>query len=184
MIKKKEMIDEVAIETIFDELEQTGEELNKYDYIYWLEKYTEKKESFTSESHIYETDPEIKKNIFTLLWFYEFIKEYAKDNFIEPNKFKYGIYYSIKYNGIGYNIGEQYDCGRNQIFCERTKILDNFIDYSDIENNIEQEGTTTKKEQLKELSNLIQNMVKENVPADAISDTTEKTLKKILSDND
>ena len=186
MLKKRENIDEVAIlEEIFDKIEQPGHELNKYDYICWVEKYTENKQLFTSEDECYESDFDAEKNLSKLMWFYDFIKEYADENFIAPTKYRFGSYYSIKFNNVGYNIGKEFGpFGRDIYFCGRTKIFNSFIDYFDIENNIPQKNTEHIKKQLKDLSDLITKMTNENVPTDAISEITEKTLKKVLSNKE
>jgi len=183
MIKKRENVDEVAImEEIFDELEQNDNKPVNYDYINWLEKYTEKKRMFTCDDHNCENDQHTRKNIYELASFYSFIKKYAEENFIKPSKYQLGSYYSVKHNNIGYHIGcEQQPFGLSLIFCQRTPILNNFIEYSDIINNKPQKNTEHIKRQLKELADLITKMTKEDVPADAISDTTQKTLKKVLS---
>ena len=71
--------------------------------------------------------------------------------------------------------------GENIIYyCKRTEIKDNFISYDDIKNDKRQERVDMIVEKLELLSNLIYNMAYEGIPVQLISETTEKTVKKIL----
>ncbi|MBQ8192970.1 MAG: hypothetical protein IJZ46_02750 [Bacilli bacterium] len=151
-------------------------------YISWLEKFTEDNPVFFHDlcfSSFNRNNKENYNNIGFLEVFYTIIDNYAKENYICQEPSVYGRCYQIKYNDIGYEIGIV--MGENIIYyCKRTDIKDNFISYDDIKNDKRQERVDMIVEKLELLSNLIYNMAYEGIPVQLISETTEKTVKKIL----
>lgn len=126
--------------------------MTSYDYINWLESFTEKHPSFSDEDWIYCPD-KIEKNdceqIANLQFMYSGIREYAREHNISANACFAGDYYCIKYNNVGYEIGVM--CGQGVIqFCKRISLKDEldsdkFIDIKDIikEQNIDKEKNVT-----------------------------------------
>ena len=97
--------------------------LESEEYLDWLEEYTEIKEKFTS-------DDSNDENVQSLEALYLLVEEYAEENYIFPSKTSFGNYYTVKYNGINYNIG--YMAGQGIFFyCERTT-EENLLDFKDI----------------------------------------------------
>lgn len=97
--------------------------LESEDYINWLEEYTEGKNKFTSD----ESNDE---NVERLEALYLVIEDYAEENYVFPTKKTFGYYYTIKYNGVNYNIG--FTNGQGAFFyCERTD-EENILDFKDI----------------------------------------------------
>ena len=86
--------------------------LENEEYINWLEQYTRNKNKFTNdESH--------DENVESLEALYLVIEDYAEENYVFPSKTTFGNYYTVKYNGVNYNIG--YMAGQELFFyCERT----------------------------------------------------------------
>lgn len=157
---------------------------NYVEYILWIENFT--------VTHSYFSDyewPYTQKNISlsdkikveNLGILYHKIQKYAQKNFIYPKKQYRTEYYAIKYNGVGYKIGIIDEQSPTTYFCERVKInqKEKFIDFKDISQNKNQHNIELINEQLQNLSRLIHQMVEEDVPLEAISKTTRKTLQKI-----
>lgn len=151
-------------------------------YITWLEKFTEDYPVFFHDlcfSDFNRNDTENYNNIGFLEVFYTIIDNYAKENYICREPSIYGSCYQIEHNNIGYEIGIV--IGENIIYyCKRTDIKDNFIRYDDIKNNKKQDRVDMIVEKLELLSNLIYSMACDGIPVQLISETTDKTVKKIL----
>ena len=97
--------------------------LESEEYINWLEQYTRNKNKFTNdESH--------DENVESLEALYLVIEDYAEENYVFPSKTTFGNYYTVKYNGVDYNIG--YMAGQELFFyCERTN-EESIIEFKDI----------------------------------------------------
>ena len=157
------------------------------EYMIWLENFTEKINSFSDDGWHYFSDKypeqykdkiltEDKEKINNLKNFYEFINTYFKSNYVYPICNGKRKYFCIKFNDNGYEIG----CVETNIFfCKRVAINDKFIDFIDIMEDKKQATTFIKKKQLKDLSSLIEKLLKNNIPLEAIYDVTEETIQKV-----
>ena len=167
--------------TIYSDLDEAIK-ANDIDttYIDWLEEFTEKYPQF-SNNIIYKDiilSNDDKKQITKLNLLYRYIEEYAFNNSIYGVTFNKNCIYLIKHNNIGYKIGNVMHT--TEFFCKRTEAKGNFIDFKDIKLCEEKKQSDSKKDKLIMLSELIHELIKENISADEIKNTTEKTLKKVL----
>jgi len=146
-------------------------------YIKWLEEFTRRYPKFsTYDLDLAKLNKVDIENIDYLCLLYEGINDYAKNNYIYLVKdIDYREYYRIKYNGIGYIIGILSNYG-NIIFCEKTIITDDFIDFNDIILNKKQKNTEYYNKRLLELSNIISYYYEQGIPLRAIEKTIENTL--------
>ena len=161
------------------------------DYINWLDDFTKIHPEvismeFPNLSYYYGADLDAFINLGFLKDFYQLIFNYARKNYIFPNAFEdYGNYYLIKIYDVFYEIGVIVDDERNvNFFCCRVNDAKNdrqFIDFLDIkENKIRHEVFYIEKK-LEKLVTMIEQLVfNDNIPIEAISDTTDKVIRKIL----
>ena len=109
---------------------------------------------------------------------------YSNENYIYPLECKFGNFYKIRFNNIGFEIGVLVGQG-TVFFCNRVEI-DNekdFIDYNDIINNKMSENTLLIKNKLNELSDLVVSLYDSGVPLEAIIIALDDTLTKIENQN-
>lgn len=155
--------------------------LESDEYINWLEQFTIKYPGFSDNDWLHHKKKLPKRdeiNVEKLILFFEKIETYANNNYIYPNSTSnYNYSYNIKHNNIGYNIGIVFGQG-GWCFCNRIEPKDDFIDYNDIKNNIEQNNTKVIKERLEALKLYISTMLEDNIPRNAIIETTDKVLRK------
>ena len=165
------------IETIKKRKIESEELILSDNYILWLEKFTEKYPNFTDDEWFDDNkiSYEDNKNVLKIgLLFYK-IRRYARDNFIYP---KDNIEsYNIEHNNIGYRIG-LIDGQGSFFFCERTTPTNDFINLSNIRENIEQPNVRNIKKRLEFLKEYLTKLLKENIPVEAINETTQKVLLK------
>ena len=157
---------------------------NLAKYMNWLENFINNKNSFltsTIYSHIDNPqDKEEIKNIKNLNNFFEIIYYYCKKNYIYSNTNKFGVYYTIEYHNIGYNIGYFKDQEPLTYFCMRTTLDDKkHIKFTDILANVQSQKIIQIKEALQQLANLIETLAEHNIQLEAINETTKNTLTKI-----
>lgn len=153
-----------------------------FDYIDWLEKFSSKYGSFSTDTFLYdselltETD---KENVEHLEDFFEEIYDYSTENYIPPKKLKYGSFYTIQYHGIGYSIGIDYGQGCS-FYCER---FDNpgedVIEYEKIMSSVKLPNTILWDSMLDDLVSLIERLDEEEIPIDVIEDVATHTILKI-----
>lgn len=167
------------------EKSKKDEIMSNTDYICWLETFTKIYPYFAEDDWAYssnEISKEDKKNVEALEHMYFGVKSYAIKNSISFNRADCLEYYLIKYNNIGYEIGEMEFQGGN-FYCQRVEIQkgteDEFIDFVDIIKNKKQGNVEQINKQLNELSKFIENLVNEDVPVEAIQETVDKVLKKL-----
>lgn len=160
------------------------------DYINWLDNFTRVHPEFINLefpnlNYCHEIGLNGIYNLAFLKDFYNFIAIYANKNYIFPNDFDgYGNYYVIKINDVFYKIGILKDNEQDvSFFCCRVddgKQIHQFIDFKDIrENKIRPEAFDIEKN-LDKLAVMIEQLVlNDNIPIEAIADTTDKVIKKI-----
>lgn len=153
------------------------------EYISWLERWTVQYSQFCDDDWLYcpndiSKEDKEKVDIFYLL--FNLIDEYAGRNFISNNPCDFGCYYLIKNNNVGYQIGMM--AGQGVIhFCKRVEVVDECIDFKDIQVNKKLENVILIEGNLEKLACLITVIAEDNTPLDAIVSTTENTVKKILA---
>lgn len=154
--------------------------MSNTDYIDWIGEYTEKCGGFSDQTRFRDKTKlplEIENNINKLIYFFEGIRRYAEENYIYP-KNDNGIYYVITYNGISYEIGV--NVGQGTIcFCTRSTKTENAIDFNDILKNNKPERTEIINNKLIELQNYLDSLISENIPVEALTETTQKVLQKV-----
>lgn len=152
------------------------------DYIDWLESFTNIHDSFATDSFLYEPDAITKEddnNISLLDALFEVIEEYANDNYITPEKADFELFYYIKHNDIVYAIGVNVGQG-GRIFCVREEEpKENAIDYKQLMSTVKLPSTVQAEAKLEELEELLERLIEENVPTEAISRTTDTVIQKV-----
>lgn len=159
--------------------------ISNSEYISWLENFTAENSFFTDDQWTYcpeKISVENKKCVEKLNLFYSAIVIYAQKNYIYPKYDELGAVLYIKYNGVGYEIGQM--CGQGTItFCSRVKIEkdneNNFIEFTDVINNKKQANTDLIKKKLDGLDSIIRDLAKDDVPWQAIEETIKTAIKEI-----
>lgn len=156
---------------------------NALEYMNWLEEYTKEESCITTNMYLLKEEMSQKEIAYTsiLNQLFEIINNYSNQNYIYPQTNKYGTYYRIKYNNIGYNIGYFRNQSPNIYFCIKINLnpQKEYIDFNDILENKQLPRTVQIKQELQQLSNLIHTLSDHNIPLEAISDTSKNTIKKI-----
>ena len=166
--------------------------INNDDYINWLDDFTK----VHPEIIILEI-PNINYycgisldefvNISFLSDFYKLISKYARKNYIFPNAFDdYGNYYVIKVYNVFYEIGVIIDDEQDvNFFCRRLQENEEgryFIDFKDIkENKVRHEVLHIRKNLKKLVAVINQLILSDNIPVEAIADTTAEAIQKIIT---
>ena len=166
--------------------------INNDDYINWLDDFTK----VHPEIIILEI-PNINYycgisldefvNISFLSDFYKLISKYARKNYIFPNAFDdYENYYVIKVYNVFYEIGVIIDDEQDvNFFCRRLQENDEgryFIDFKDIkENKVRHEVLHIRKNLKKLVAVINQLILSDNIPVEAIADTTAEAIQKIIT---
>lgn len=153
-----------------------------FDYIEWLEQFTSKYPSFSTETFLFDgkklTEHD-KENVSHLEEFFEEIYDYAQANYISPQKLTYGTFYKIKHHGIGYSIGIDYGQGCC-FYCERfDNPGDDVLDYKRVMSSVKLPNTIAWDSMLDDLVSLIEKLDEEEVPIDVIEKVTKQTIQKI-----
>lgn len=151
-------------------------------YMDWLDNFTKKHGSFSTNSVLCKEDEITKeemRNINNLEGLYEVIDEYATGNYIDPTKCYDGNFYSIQHNGVGYFIGIDYE-QENSFYCTRLEEPEeNSLEYKSIMSGVKLPKTILSEYKLEELSNLIEQLYTDGVGLNAITSTAENTIQKI-----
>lgn len=160
--------------------------ISSTEYILWLENFTVQNPSFEDDCLYYhdEIPKEDSNRISELHSFFDAITDYAERNFIPLYYDEFGADIFIKFNNIGYKIGEM--CGQGSItYCERVDITsDNiFIDFNDIMNNKKQKNVDLICEKLASMSNIIEELLKLGVSEEAIDTNVQNCIENIRRKN-
>ena len=154
--------------------------MSNTNYIEWIREYTEKCGEFSDQTRFRDKTKlsvETQDNINKLIYFFEGIRKYAEENYIYP-KNDNGIYYIITHDNISYEIGV--NVGQGTIcFCTRSTKKDNAIDFNDILKNNKPVRTEIINNKLIELQNYLDSLINENIPVEALTETTQKVLRKV-----
>lgn len=174
---------EEYIKNEIEKNEKRKQILSNDEYMLWLDNFTQIHRSFCDDywqeksGAITEED---SKNVKKLYILFETVKSYAHDNFIEPTMFSLGEYYNVKFKDDIYQIGVMVWEG-TLYFCDRLKECDKtIINFEEVKNNWKIQDINVIKDKLENLSATIVD-ISEEVPLKAITETTNNTIKKILT---
>lgn len=147
------------------------------DYMSWLEKFMMDKTYFCTTwaySSLCLEEDSINVNRFSFL--YRIIDNYAKENLYYSKKNNRSVFYSIKYNDNVYEVGVVLGPG-TYFFCNKVDTKTDYIDFSDIINNVKRDNLEFIKNKLYDLYLLICSLDSKNIPLEAISETTDTAVK-------
>ena len=172
---------ESVVERLIRASNARKEIISNYEYINWLEKFTDTYPKFSSDTWLYEPDTLSSidsENVDKLCHFFEAIRKYTEDNFIEmmAHTHTYGEYSCIKYNNNWYEIGICVGQG-SFVYVERIEPQDTFIDFECIVKNIQYPKVNEKKELMhvfsEDLEKEIAKLISNEIPKDLIIKTLE-----------
>jgi len=158
------------------------------EYINWLIQFSKEEGGFSDSDWDYakeKLDPATQEKVDNLQLLFESISRYARKNYIYSSPNAFGKYYCIKLNGVGLEIG--YKAGQGTTFYCRRVPLENeseFIDFMDIVENKKRPEVDRIESGLKVLSNTIMLLQANGIPLEAISETIDRTIKKIVKPED
>lgn len=136
---------------------QMEQMLSDNDYADWLERFTNRKESFNSNDVAYcneESSKTDKENIGNLELLFSGINRYCRGKGICPQLEPTGSYYLMQYNYIGYQIGYRANPYIGIYYCNRVKehVDETYIDFNDIKLFVKEGGLSDQKpKQLKKI---------------------------------
>ena len=164
--------------------------MSSIDYFDWLINFTKDKEGFTDNdwTYFYDDLSDVdKEKVDELSLFYEGIRRYAEENYIYSNIRPYNEYYLrdnylVKVGDIVFEIGMM--TGQGTLFYCRKAILEKnkkYIDFLDVLANKTQDNVSYIKESLNNLSNMINSLYESGIPIEAITNTINKEISRIIS---
>ena len=155
------------------------------DYIDWLEKFTQRFGSFSTDTFLYNDEllsEQDKENVFHLESFFEEIYDYAEENYLPHHQVSYGIYYPIEHNGVGYSIGIDYGQGC-MFYCDRLDCPDeDAIEYKHIMSSVKLPNTIFLDSKLDELVQVIEQLYEEKIPIESIEKVANQAIKRIKTE--
>lgn len=179
---KEEKYTNDLIEKLVASQKITEEITKNEDYINWLEGFTNNHKNFADDDWLYHPEKISEydlSNVYKLSNFFEAIDNYANKNYIYSMVSEFGTNYYVKHNKFGYEIGVI--VGQGTMFYVRRERLtkknsDSFIDYKLIMESKVTDRAKIIVEKLEELDNFLINIANENIPIEAIEETTKKRL--------
>ena len=183
-IMDKLVKDYIARETVKNE--KIKNIISNPDYIKWLHKFTLDKDIFYDNEWRYcskQISNLDRENVEKLSLLYEGIDKYAKLNYICPTPCKFGHFYNIRFNNLGFEIGVVVGQG-TEFFCKKVIAENDFIDFNDIMINKKQDNVEMIKSSLESLSNMVLSAYEKGVPIEFISSTLDIILLQINSMED
>jgi len=177
-------ITDAYVQKFIEELNRKEKEKQKlienYDYINWLEKFTESEEhsSFASDTWLYfpeKISVEDNANVDKLDMFFEVLQEYCETHLIETSvkaMFSTNVIH-IMHNNIGYEVGLVVGQGAF-VYVSREEINENSIEFSAIMNNVPPKDYEAKAGMLDTLDFLIATLKEKDVPQKNIINIVEK----------
>lgn len=152
------------------------------EYIDWIEKFTNKYECFATDSFLYEEDKltaDEKNKVYLLEALYEVIADFADNNYINPEKEDFEVFYNIEHNGIGYEIGFNYGQGVSFYCLRLEEPKKDAIEYESLMSGVKLPRTVRAEEKLEDLKELLEKLIEEDVPEEAIHQATDTVLQKV-----
>ena len=162
------------------EIENIKEQLlQNNDYMKWLEKFTNRYETF------YEYDwvltgctKEDEQNIKHIGLLYEVVDEYAEANYFNATATKQGIYYQIKYNGVGYKVG--FTSSSSKFYCERTEPMEDAINFCYIQEKRKHPHAYFIETEFYHIADSINKLMELGMEPDNIKEQLEITVDKCI----
>ncbi len=158
------------------EIDNSKEKVLSEDYMSWIGKEIDKHSTLVSSEAFHGYNDDSLSNIDYLPVLFEIVEEYAKDNYEYPTNKAYGISYVIKDNDSFYEIGTVKGVPSTTYFVRESDIVDSAIDINDIracKNTLRKENVEQK---LSKLSNLISELMDENVSIDTIMECVDSSI--------
>ena len=162
--------------------EKKIEMINSVYYMEWLIGFTERFPAWRDDmakNEIFNISNADKKNMEKLGIFFEIIHNYAYKNGIRNYICDKEIFYFIKINNYGLQIGKVNGID-GCYYCQRERVRNSgFIDFGNIRGYEGIEIPKDYKKELEKLENMMLELYQKRIPILAIEDTTKKVLKKI-----
>lgn len=156
--------------------------LSSDEYIEWMNDFVKKNGSFSTYPFDYDLSKytsEDRINVHNFYLFFEIIDDYANANYLSPIEEKYGIYYPVHYENMGYLIGCDYGQGTAFDCICLDEIRDGSIDFKKVMNHEKSSRAVFIDKRLDELDSFIDKLYEEDIPLYAIADTASKKVQKI-----
>lgn len=173
------------ITNFIEELNRKKEEARKlisdYDYINWLEKFTNVHPSFSDDKWLYfpeKISKEDYSNVEKIVPFFEILQKYCNTFLIETNveaEFSTNSIH-IKHNNIGYEVGLVVGQGA-VVYISREEITEKSIEFTSIMNDVPPKDYETKKSLLDTLDLFISIIKRKDVPEESIINVIKKYYK-------
>lgn len=182
--KRENEISKVIDELLADLIrsQELGKELvSNTEYILWLENFTIATPCWSDDTWLYcpeKISKEDYNRVKELHCFFNGIMDYAKRNYIPSQYDEFETYIFIKFNNIGYKIGEMIGQG-SLTYCERVDIshYDNvFIDFNDIVNNKKQENVDCIDKKFNSMCEIIEELISMGVDSKTIFTRVQNIL--------
>lgn len=178
-MKKKLNEKEIAksyLQILREKEEAEKQIVSNYDYISWLEKFTQIHERFASDSWLYKKEELSKSdynNVEKLHLFFNGISEYCRSFHINIESYEDFETVHIKHNNVGYQLGLVIGQG-SYVYVKREDPQDNAIIFDNIMNNIVPEEFKTKEELLQKFEKIISAMKEADIPSEIVINTLKK----------
>ncbi|MBE5813406.1 MAG: hypothetical protein E7314_07190 [Clostridiales bacterium] len=183
-MKKKLNKDEIAksyLQILKEQEDAEKQIISNYDYISWLENFTQIHEGFADDSWLYkkeELSAEDYAKVEALHLFFNAISDYCRRfhiNIEGQEKFEFEKIH-IKHNNVGYQLGLVIGQGSYVYVCPEIP-QENAICFDNIMNNIAPEEFKTKKELLQKFEKIISTMKEADIPSEIVINTLKKYYK-------
>lgn len=183
-MKKKFNSKEIAksyLQVLKEKEKAEKQTISNYDYISWLEKFTQIHEGFASDSWLYkkeELSAQDYANVEKLYLFLNAISNYCRNfhiNIEGTEKFEFESVH-IKHNNVGYQLGLVIGQG-SYVYVRREKPHDDAICFDNIMNNIVPEEFKTKEELLQKFEKIVSAMKEADIPSEVVINTLKKYYK-------
>lgn len=152
--------------------------VSNYDYISWLENFTQTYATFSTDSWLYtkkEISEENYDNVQKLFLFFNAISNYCRRFYINIEWYEAfeRERINIKHNNVGYQLGLVVGQGSFvYVSCEEPQ--DNAICFDSIMNNVVPAEFKAKDELLQQFNSLLATMKEADMPSGIITDTLKK----------
>ena len=153
------------------------------DYLEWVDRFTTKYNGFSCvdwlnfPDELSESDCMKMQQVDIL---YSKISKYAKDNYISPIKYDFGMCFNTKIFSKFYEIGI-YECEGGIYYCNRIldRQVENFIDIEDVINNKKTDYALSCEKTLSDFSSIIDDVYKKGIPINLIVSTFNNKIDNI-----
>jgi len=182
----KKKLNEEEIAKTYLQLLKAKEETEKqtilnYDYISWLETFTQTHAGFAHDSWLYKQEELSKEdyaNVKNLYFFFNATSQYCRNFHINiecEENFEFERIH-IKHNNVGYQLGLVIGQG-SYVYVHRETPQDNAIAFDNIMNNIVPEEFKAKEELLQKFEKIASAMKSADVPSEIVINALKKYYK-------